>query len=55
MKFHVNIYIHRYNDPLYIIKNHDHPDKNLQLSYHDGVKYFLSCLSFKNYLLGTLQ
>lgn len=38
MKFQVNIYIHIYNHPMYIIKNHDKPMKNLQLSYHDGVK-----------------
>ncbi len=41
MKFEVNIYIHIYNHPMYIIKNHHNPMKNLQLSYHDGVKYFL--------------
>lgn len=37
MRFQVNIYIHIYNHPMYIIKNHDDPMKNIQLSYHDGV------------------
>lgn len=62
MRFEVNIYIHIYNHPMYIIKNHDKPMKNLQLSYHDGVIFldlinlflffFIKQINFKK---GTLQ
>jgi len=47
MRFEVNIYIHIYNHAMYIIKYHDKPMKNLQLSYHDGVR--------KNFLLKLIR
>ena len=37
MRFQVNFYIHIYNHPMYIVKNHDNPVRNMHLSYHDGV------------------
>lgn len=39
MKFNVNFYIHIYNHPMYIVRNWDHPFKNIHLSYHDGEHY----------------
>jgi hypothetical protein len=39
MKLTVNFYIHIYNHPMYIVRNWDHPFKNVHLSYHDGEHY----------------
>ena len=37
MRFKVNLYIHIYNHPMYIVRNFDSPFRNVHLSYHDGV------------------
>jgi hypothetical protein len=39
MSLNVNFYIFLYNRPLYIVRNHDKPKRNLFLSYHDGEHY----------------
>lgn len=35
----VNFYIHLYNRPMYIVKNHEYPSRDVFLSYHDGEHY----------------
>ena len=39
MLLNVNFYIFLYNRPLYIVKNHDIPIRNIYLSYHEGNHY----------------
>lgn len=39
MSLNVNFYIFLYNRPLYIVKNHDKPKRNIFLSYHDAEHY----------------
>lgn len=37
MRFNINFFIHIYDHPMYIVKNHESPLKDIHLSYHDGV------------------
>lgn len=35
----INFYVFMHNRPVYVIKNHDNPHRNIFLSYHDGMHY----------------
>ncbi len=39
MKFNVNIYIHIYKKPMFIIKNFESPLRDIHMSYHEGQHY----------------